>query len=693
MKNVNYKQLKRYSSLPRYDIGTTPINSGYQRNMDQVQTGYFTQNAEPVTQAFVPQARAEALQNIGSVVPNVAQNAFKYINAYNNALSAGRAAAQNAMTTAAQGVYNPAASTLANVQNMAKAAGAEFAKIGGTEAIKSSAKEAASKAFGAANIAMNAFGAIHGGLGLANNWKDSDTLSANDLQNMAARSTEYVNGVAYDRIGGYDSAGVNDYVRAQNKAQKLGGISSGFEAGAGIGGLVGLVGGPLGSLIGSGIGGALGAIGGGFFGHRAREKRKRAIEEAKRRFALSADAYNTQSESEAASQGIRNEYYATHADKGLSVNHKNPNALIQGGEPVVRTKRGKVVSADMFPVTSATPERVDNIPVRLDTKGYKDGVIGNKIDPYTGERLSVEARPLVEAMNNPRIKNKAPYKKALKNMLNLQDSLPEYDSGKPFNRFLNNAWNNIQNAYKNASTGDYRGSFLPMMNYFANTLDNRAYEKEIRREPVTATMDYAPNPYLQQAGALMPKTVDINPELQAIADQASMSKYAIDQSAYSPGQKMAMQAALANSLMKNKAAVYASKTDRENAMRQQYAQWLSQMGEAEAGRKQSALQKYNDQLARGSAEKRRQLDVLRKAKQDNLNKMFENLNNIRWGNKNIDLYYQQLELEKDKIRNQMGYSPDVLNSVLPELPQLSLLPTKKINPGINFAEQARLMFQ
>lgn len=197
----------------------------------------------------------------------------------------------------------------------------EFGKQVGKEAAKSGAKTTASNAIGAANMALNAYSAIHGALGLANNWKDSSTFNAGDLANMSSKSTEYVNGVGYERYGGYDAAGAQDVVNAQNKAQKLGGITSGFEAGAGIGGLIGAIAAPatagLSSLIGSGIGGILGAIGGGVFGRHARRKRQRQFEEAQQRWASASDAHNMQEESKALTTGIRNRFNATHGDKGI----------------------------------------------------------------------------------------------------------------------------------------------------------------------------------------------------------------------------------------------------------------------------------------------------------------------------------------------------------------------------------------
>lgn len=257
------------------------------------------------------------------------------------------------------------------------------AKEGVKAAAKSTAKTAAGKAIGAANIALNAYGAIHGGLGLYNNWTDSSTLTAGDISNTASRSTEYANGVAYERMGGYDMSGVDKYVRDQNKASKIEGATSGFEAGAGVGGLVGSLFPGAGTLIGAGIGGVVGAVAGLFGGDSARRKRERAIEEAKRNYAFAADAYNMQGSSEAASAGLRNIFNVTHgigADCGKSVKRynkgKQPALVGQGEVQGTVDSNGNIIEAH----TVDSPNGVHRLDNLLTFLGDNDFVLGNKKD-------------------------------------------------------------------------------------------------------------------------------------------------------------------------------------------------------------------------------------------------------------------------------------------------------------------------
>ena len=674
MKEIDYKQLKKYSNLPKFDIGTRPIGSGYQRNADQTQTGYFTQTAEPVTNAFVPRAISSGIQNVASPLLSLGKNAVKYISEYRSVLpsaledSAAKYANLYAKAGASSGIAEDA-----------------FVKAGQTAA-KNTAKSAASKALGAANIALNAYGAIHGGIDLLNNWKDSSTLSSEDLSNMASRSTEYVNGVAYDRIGGYDSSGVDKYVRDQNKASKIGGITSGLEAGAGIGGLIGSIFPGAGTLIGSGIGAVVGAIGGLFGGSHARRKRERAIAEAKRNYANAADAYNSQNESEASSTGMRNMYYATHADKGLNAGEE-PNALVNNKEVLGTVKNGKIKQA--FTVDSNLPDRYDGIPANL---GPNDFVIGHKIGP-DGIELNEKAQIYERMFNSGDPKLQKIGEAGLIQTLKTQKRTPD-NNPNPWDLFTADRGKNMKKCNMGKclpmfDSGIWKGSELPIANYLLNYVDNNARRKQIEREPIQVNESYAPNPYVSQAGALMPTVVDVSPELSDLNDQVRMANYAINQSAYTPGQRMAMLSQLYNNSIKNRSKIIASKTDRENAMRQQYAQWLSQVGESDATRRQQSRATYNKSKQQAYAQNRLFLDNIAKDNRGNLNNFFQNLNNVYWGNKDINLFQQDTNRKYRELIENMGKinKPVSKSTLAHDINSLKFNPTYKLfNPTYSLSD-------
>ena len=81
----------------------------------------------------------------------------------------------------------------------------------------------------------------------------------------------------------------------------------------------------------------------------------------------------------------------------------------------------------MEPITGMTPERADVIPVHLNDN---DGVLGNNINPFTGNRFAVDAR---NNINDPA---------ALTQLVAIQDMMkkgknriPRYDSGKYMNLY------------------------------------------------------------------------------------------------------------------------------------------------------------------------------------------------------------------------------------------------------------------
>ena len=495
MKNVNYKRLR---NLPKFDIGTRPISSGYQPSTDPTQVGYFTQQATPITNSFIPQAITQSAGDLTSVATLFKDNW--------SALFPSKAATMTSVTSPTASEY--------------------------------SASNAANAASTVATNALGALAAIHGGVNFAKNQFDySNTLSSSDLQNASSKSTEYINGVAYDRYGGFDQSGADKYVKAQNNAGMMNGITSGMETGAGVGTMIA-------PGIGTAIGAGIGAIGGWIGGLFGRSHRKNKYHRALENWRTAASNYNLQSESEAASQGLRNQYYATHADEGLSVDTKNPNALVQGGEPILKYKNGKLIAAGMFPITPQTPERVDNIPVRLDKGNAKDGVIGNLRDPETGERLAVEARPWVEAYNSPDPELQALGEANLNQIMEKQEQLQKM---KKIRRY-------------------HRGRCLPMfdtglaMSIIPAAIGSAASLSQYfdyKKDKPTARKSYSPNTQAEQALSLLARRrFNMNPTLSKINDATRHAQYSVNASPYSPGQRMAMLSSIYNNRMKSLADAY-----------------------------------------------------------------------------------------------------------------------------------------
>lgn len=648
MNNVDYTKLRSY------DIGTRPIGSGYQRNADQVQLGYTEQQAAPITNDFVPQAKMEALQTGAQTLLPFAKNTYSAVSAY---LSAAKEATSQMKTA------SDFSSIASNMSNGATASMEAFPGVT-TELVKDESLDAASqtasqagktaaqKALGGVNVAMNAYNALAGGYKTYLNWNDSDTLGGADLLAGSAKGTRYANGVSYSTMNGFDNKGFKDYVSAQNDAQKLGGVMSGVQAGMGAGGLIGMVGGPLGSLIGSGIGGVIGGIVGGIGGHHARDRRRRLYAEAVRNYANAAEAYNTQNASVAASQGIRNEYYATHADEGLPISKGEPNALVGARESLVGTDgNGNVTSVITMPEDQNHPYRLDNIPVKLD-KGT--GVAGNKIDPSTGLTIAEKVAPLAQLFNSTKNKHyKNHIGKLIKQEMELQDKLPD-NNPNPYEEglYLANEGKSIKDKMKTGKITlpklDLKGYGWSIAPTVLNFLNARNMRREAERMPIEAYESYSPNPYIQQAGALMPKSVDVQPALNGINAQMRHQLYYNNQSPMSSGARMAMNANLANNVMKNRTWTQLSKIEQENKLRQMYADFLAKSGEIEQKMKMTSRDKFLDNLQKANAAKLARIDTARRSEMDALNKGFENAFNTWMFNKNTALYQQELNNENLK---------------------------------------------
>jgi len=263
--------------------------------------------------------------------------------------------------------------------------------------------------------AMQLYGAI--------NTKNSfDGLGGNDLNLLASKNTEYRNGVAYENIGGVDNSSIMDAARAREFGENMNLTTSAIGTGAGVGATIGSFFPGAGNLIGAGIGALVGGLGSllGWNNDEVKEQRRKI-----NNWRIASNAANTQNEAVASSKGRMSDFYATHADQGLSPHRGKKNALVGGGEVITKHDAyGNVVDAMMEPITPYTPEREDVIPVHLNDN---DGVLGNKINPLTGNRFAVDARYNI---NNPDALTQLV---AIQDMVTDKKRIKKYDQGKYMN--------------------------------------------------------------------------------------------------------------------------------------------------------------------------------------------------------------------------------------------------------------------
>lgn len=589
MKDVNYKELKK---LNKYDPGMSPISSGYQSGDNYVQPGTIDQYATPITNAFMPEALSKAA--------STATGLFGLGKAaYSSLTNAGKIPVGSLPGLS----FNDGEAT---VQPITEA-------LGEPKTASQLFKGAGSKVLGAA-------AALHGGI---ESIATADAagrapLSATDLLNSSSRYRLNINGVDYDTYGGYDVAGANKYLKDFNNANMIKQISSGVEFGAGIGSFLG----PLGT----GLGALGGALGGAITGWINRGKAKDKMREIQRNTNNAIAGYNWQSEAEAATQGIKNEYFRTHADTGKGVGGAKPNSLIGPGEIVGSVdKYGNIIRAFQVQGGPGDVHGHDTIPAKL---GDRDFVIGNKINPFTGNEYSAEGAVYADMFNN----GDPAGEQGLQQLLKMQKITKRNNPYTDMSRY---------NCGKGLSRRDagLAYSIIPMGLGMAS---GYAGLKQAQRDPVQAYQTYVANPNAAAAFAAMPKSYDVSDQLVDATDQARYAQYAINQSPYSGGARMAMMSNLYNNLLNNRTKIFANKRQQENALAAAYANLMYQSGEQEAARLQNSNTAYYQQLAQAQARKRAQEDTYRNGILDSVYKGFENMFNWDMFKENVGLYREKL---------------------------------------------------
>lgn len=323
MKKNKLKTYKKIKNTRRFALGKPITKSGYESALAvdttplAINEGYrgYGQEGSSIRGGIFPSVLGTA-GTIGVSLYGLAGNTTSAAQAAaTNIANAGFSEAgkltlsgANALGDVTAGVAGDAMSKLTgNATNtLASKAATQLAENG-----QNVAKAGLSKLGTAMAIAQMAKGTFDMGSTLAGY---SDRLSDSEINATRTTSTNMRNGVAYQEISGPDEAGINQYTDAQNKASTWGMINSGGEIGAGVGAIAGSSFGPLGTVVGGLAGTVLGGLTNwgldAIFGLGS--KRKRAIEDAKRRSAMFARNTTLQNESNAATQGLRNMYNETH---------------------------------------------------------------------------------------------------------------------------------------------------------------------------------------------------------------------------------------------------------------------------------------------------------------------------------------------------------------------------------------------
>lgn len=398
MKNINYKQLRKY------DIGKMSTSTGYQPSQT-VNTSIFS--STPAT-SYQNQAGAYNTQTWQQGLSKGASLGTGLMSMFapGNYISPNAAITQNITTAglsraAAEGAAQGAGKTLAQVAaEEAKAAGGTVAKAGLTTA---------------GQLAAGA-GALYGAVNLVGDFnRFKDRITGSDMLQGASRDTQSKYGVTYNTYGGFDESGMMKTTDAQNRADVTATTTDAMSTGASIGGLVGSFLPGAGTIIGTGIGAAIGGISGLLGGKSAAQKRKEAVERDARETKSAMASYNTQQESDAATEGLREQFYNTHgyysADKGKdAITRYAYGKDVKGLMSKDETWINRVTGETGYPGSdkqNVKDKRADVVPI-----GGPDfdniSILGHKQDEimkyYTGKDITFADEARQAGKENERIK-------------------------------------------------------------------------------------------------------------------------------------------------------------------------------------------------------------------------------------------------------------------------------------------------
>lgn len=622
---------KRIKNLRKFDIGTSPIDRGYQTNNQFVPLGFNNQNQVDMSSSV----SAARQQNTANLVNNLA-------------------------TTGAS-IYSLADIGFKNVA--AQAAGKAGKQFLGTST---------------AGAALAGIGAAYNGFNLTNEFINRNTfqgIGGQELNNMAAKNTAFAGNVAYENIGGVDEQGIMDYARLNDKKSQQSMITSGMGLGASIGTFLG----PVGTLVGGGIGALLGGIFGN--SHKQRAMQRRMLNN----FYTASNATNKQNESVAMSQNMRNEFL-NGADKGkasgvtfnsFGTNENEPNGLAGKGESIWDPSTGMGTYID------EGTKRVDNVPVNVKDR---DVIFGNLPVFNTGKSFAELAEPrikYIEQFNKLRrtdnsktaqIQNReldkllTPVNIELSNLAKLQEQaqiendMQKYKCGKSAK-------------YDNG----YSGLISTIPGLIASGVGLNQYY-DYKKEQPYAVNTYVPNVNANDALNIL-GNLRVNPysQIQAVNDSARHGIYGINHSTLNAGQKAAAFLSMINNANKQKSDIYFNTQNANNQYKQAYASTKLQAGETDAQRRQQALAMQADNYAKAIAARRRGMEQGQANMLSGINTIFGNYLNNYWQKKLINLY--DADISKNSKQNYSTYLDNLLKMHNDRVAKDFVLP-KLITPQI-----------
>lgn len=499
------------------------------------------------------------------------------------------------------------------------------------------------------------------------------------------------NGSSYVNTGEYGYTKQNDIdyadqmrkVSSQNKINTLGAMGAGAALGSVIPG--------LGTLVGGGIGAAVGLVTGLFgSGKRKAQARKRLFDAQQ-----TVNRNNNYAQASAQSDYLQNKYIQENGDasnqmlygakkgkdRGMRLNGRlstervwspigltsaKPNARVSGGESIfdgesvdnatgtyvskgapnkddqlanlrdqsvvfgdnVNLRTGYKYKDEVAPYIQALEKINKKYEIRTDNKlNQLRGTIGQHTDNVNQQEINKLKKPIVDFLNN-----KADEQKQDREMMSYypsykcgKDRLPGYANGRP----------TILDTIIPTGTG----ALLSLGQYF-----------QAKNQRPNGSDIYAGNPY-EQAALNQMDSFRINPYViaRANADAERRAAYQIGNTGgLTSGQRGAGRIALALGTMANNAKAMSDIELQNIQLAQQAAQARINAGDAYAKRKMVASAQDYDNYASAHAARQQGMQVGLRNFMEYLNSYMANEYKRKQGINMLDLYQQQLDMDKQK---------------------------------------------
>ena len=714
---LQYKRIQ--NGLPKYDLAAKNTSSGYQQGDDftigtpSVQTGYNPsdtinqQSSEIIPNALANVSSQLSMYNTaGNLSKSLVNPIMKYMpNAVTPILStaaSSRIAQAGADASAKAIVASMAGEGYKNlgsqaVTQAARSASNEAMKNASSEVAKEAMKNGATKlASTVVNVPMAAYGLYNLGRGLL---KGADVPTSANMDATKSLITQSMNGVDYTTKEAGDLSMFDKQLRNNETSRTINNTINGASAGFAVGSFL-----PgLGNIIGAGIGGLIGGIG-SLFG---RGRRRRALQRAKNNLIQSYDNYNDQSESVAASEGLRNQFYQNtynptslySADDGKTAvdynlmdkparagygmvfdkdgYHFGPkNSRVGKGESIINFDEGKLAYIDKG------KKRADDQYSSVE-EGDNNYIAGNDIDWSTGISFADQVAPaskyfqklekMKQAIQNNKHGDDKTKQLNLDQIQQMQDQLVESVKEPMKRQEMQHKMENKYDGYMpQYDGGKFNLNWLqPLIYAGAYMIPNNQY-KYYKNSTPEAANSYVRNQNADRAlGILGSMRFDPYQQVEQVRNAYRQGVYNIaNAGGLSQGQRMKMMAAHNNNYMYNMAKLYGDANDVNNKYRQAYAQALLQEGSQDAAKQQQALaqqqQAYREAVAR-------RLLGMENANQGRLNLLGTLGKNLfqqqqynatqDYNNRILDLYDAQANLDKYKFDKSLEqYNTPMINS-------------------------------